>query len=378
MLTARIGDVLPTVIIRLNGLFTVHIKFLVFYLNIYIHKFKYLIIYVPSISCCDLILLNHNLATIALAFFVYATSLRKVQVARSHRDYFSSLFLSGINSNCQLASLCFTTLAIGYMDDNTSTRALRNRTVGRNTSSNYRDFLRIRATPYAAITSSPPTARRRSLSPPKRRTSPPHSDRFIPYSFSSPISLRHILSSPAPQSPLRDGSQTPTNPQLHSPGKCPEWPNSYTDKIHSHRLASALELPISPKLLHFHSQPPSPIHSPPPAAHDEGALPASLDPPSLVRQQQRTRFVPPDPFRILDAPELQDDYYAQPLSWSTRGSIAVALGLEVFLWNPPQGVTQLPLVSVEDITSLAFNSTLRRISPRSSGVQGINSPRSAC
>src|SRR5216117_473085 len=121
------------------------------------------------------------------------------------------------------------------MDDNISTRALRNRTVGRNTSSSYRDFLRIRTTPYhatyPATAYSPSTPRsrfsRRSLSPPKRRTSPPHSDRFIPYSFSSPISLRHILSSPPPQSSLRDGSQSPTNPQLHSPGKCPEWPNSY-------------------------------------------------------------------------------------------------------------------------------------------------------
>ena len=235
------------------------------------------------------------------------------------------------------------------MEDSTR---LRNRTVGRNTSSSYRDFLRIRPTPYPLTTPSSPTSRprysRRSLSPPKRKSSPSHSDRFIPYS--SPISLRHILSSPPPTT-HRDGSQSPTNPQLSSPGKSPEWPNSYDDKIHSHRLASALDLPISPKLLNFHSQPTSPVHSP---DHDKILPP---DPPSLVRKQQRTRHVPPDPYRILDAPELQDDYYAQPLSWSIRGCIAVALGMEVFLWHPDDGVTSLPLESVEDITSVAFNST---------------------
>ena len=105
------------------------------------------------------------------------------------------------------------------------------------------------------------------------------------------------------------------------------------------------------ELLNFHSQPTSPVHSP---DRDEIFLP---DPPFLVRKQQRTRHVPPDPYRILDAPELQDDYYAQPLSWSIRGCIAVALGMEVFLWHPDDGVSSLPIESLEDITSVAFNST---------------------
>lgn len=82
-----------------------------------------------------------------------------------------------------------------------------------------------------------------------------------------------------------------------------------------------------------------------------------LDPPELVRRQQRQRSVPPDPFRILDAPDLRDDYYAQPLSWSISGTMAVALGMDVFLWDPITGVTQLPLSTVEEVTSLAFSPT---------------------
>ena len=256
------------------------------------------------------------------------------------------------------------------MDNSNS--PLRNRTVGRNTSSSYRDFIRIRPTPYplASISSSlstNPSPPRRynhyprlSPSPPKRclsRSPTPYSDRFIPHS-SSPVTLRHILSSPPP-SLHRDGSQSPTNPQLHSPGKQPEWPNSYDDTIHSHRLASALEIPISPKLLHFSSQPSSPVRSPPPQLHhqDETFLPALLDPPSLLRRTQRKRSVPPDPFRILDAPELRDDYYAQPLSWSLHGSVAVALGMDVYIWTPGHNVSRLPSSTTDDVTSLAFSPT---------------------
>src|SRR5277367_3187123 len=260
------------------------------------------------------------------------------------------------------------------MDD--STRLLRNRTVGRNTSTSYRDlFNPIRQSPYplsttsspGTTTSSPPPARRYahrprlSLSPPKRvqrRPSPIHSaDRFIPNaSCSQQPSLREILSSP-PTKPVRDGSQSPTNPQLHSPGKSSEWPNSFDDTIHSYRLATALEIPISPKLLHFHSRPSSPTHKSPPPQPTTFLAVEQLDPPELVRRQLRKRSVPPDPFRILDAPELRDDYYAQPLSWSITGTIAVALGMDVFLWDPTLGVNQLPTSTVEEVTSLAFSPT---------------------
>jgi WD40 repeat protein len=251
--------------------------------------------------------------------------------------------------------------------------SLRNRTVGRNTSSSYRDISRIRPSPYPVSAGSSPTrgdnqesprrllkARHRlSLSPPKRTPckSPTHpSDRFIPHS-SSPVSLRHLLSSPTHR-PQRNGSQSPTNPQLQSPGKEPEWPNSYDDTILSYRLASALEIPLSPKLLLFHSQPASPTrsptHSPPP---DDSLLPSLLDPPALLRRSQRRRIVPPDPFRILDAPDLRDDYYCEPLSWCRNGTLAVALGPDIFLWSRELGVAHLPSDSAEDITSVAFNQT---------------------
>jgi hypothetical protein len=245
------------------------------------------------------------------------------------------------------------------MDD--STLALRNRTVGRNTASNYRDLIRLRPSPYPLSAPTSPTRQtsprrttrqsNRSPSPPKRYARQAlFSDRFIPQS-SSPVSLRHILSSPPPRL-QRDGSQSPTNPQLHSPGKQPEWPNAYDDTLHSHRLALALEIPISPKLLSF-SQPPSPTQSPsPPLTFTE-----IFDPPALAKQAQRKRLVPPEAYRVLDAPDLRDDYYAQPLSWSSVGELVVALGPSVFLWNSDCGVRSLPLENHRDVTNVVFNST---------------------
>lgn len=57
---------------------------------------------------------------------------------------------------------------------------------------------------------------------------------------------------------------------------------------------------------------------------------------------------------MLDAPDMRDDYYAQPLSWSITGTLAVALGMDVYL-STTDGVIQLPLSSLEDVTSISFN-----------------------
>ncbi|KAJ8309898.1 hypothetical protein KUTeg_011763 [Tegillarca granosa] len=46
-----------------------------------------------------------------------------------------------------------------------------------------------------------------------------------------------------------------------------------------------------------------------------------------------TRQIPQQPDRILDAPELVDDYYLNLLDWSVNNHLAVALGGAVYLWN---------------------------------------------
>ena len=50
-----------------------------------------------------------------------------------------------------------------------------------------------------------------------------------------------------------------------------------------------------------------------------------------------SRHIPSAPARILDAPDLLDDYYLNLLSWSDTNVLAVALSHTVYLWNAETG-----------------------------------------
>eukprot|EP00249_Psilotum_nudum_P010942 c22863_g1_i1 orf=394-1122(+) len=77
------------------------------------------------------------------------------------------------------------------------------------------------------------------------------------------------------------------------------------------------------------------------------------------------RYIPQSPERILDAPELVDDYYLNLLDWSCKNVVAVALGTTVYLWDAESGgIEQLMQTSEEDdyITSVAWASDGKHIS----------------
>ena len=64
--------------------------------------------------------------------------------------------------------------------------------------------------------------------------------------------------------------------------------------------------------------------------------------------KKQFRHIPQAPERILDAPELVDDYYLNLIDWSSQNSIAVALGCTVYLWNAGTGaIDQLMQTDVE-------------------------------
>jgi|MDTB01.1.fsa_nt_gb cell division cycle protein 20 (cofactor of APC complex) len=50
-----------------------------------------------------------------------------------------------------------------------------------------------------------------------------------------------------------------------------------------------------------------------------------------------TRHIPDKPSRILDAPDLMDDYYLNLLHWGSNNVIAVALNQSVYLWHAESG-----------------------------------------
>ena len=56
--------------------------------------------------------------------------------------------------------------------------------------------------------------------------------------------------------------------------------------------------------------------------------------------RKSARHIPQVPERILDAPEILDDYYLNLLDWSSNNQLAVCLGGHVYLWNATSGDIQ--------------------------------------
>ncbi|XP_020292214.1 cell division cycle protein 20 homolog isoform X2 [Pseudomyrmex gracilis] len=69
-----------------------------------------------------------------------------------------------------------------------------------------------------------------------------------------------------------------------------------------------------------------------------------------------TRYIPQAPDRILDAPEIIDDYYLNLVDWSNNNILAVALGANVYLWNAGTGTIEqlFELESNDYVCSVAW------------------------
>ncbi|KAJ1979506.1 substrate-specific activator of APC-dependent proteolysis [Dimargaris verticillata] len=102
----------------------------------------------------------------------------------------------------------------------------------------------------------------------------------------------------------------------------------------------ATSQPSSPSLLRFRSQPPTPT-TPRTTVYNSPHHPKYTQSPLTPTGQRIACWTPPSgrrtidkmPYRILDAPGIQDDFYLQLLDWSAKDVIAVALGPELYLWS---------------------------------------------
>lgn len=78
------------------------------------------------------------------------------------------------------------------------------------------------------------------------------------------------------------------------------------------------------------------------------------------------------PERILDAPDIQDNFYMNLLDWSKTNVVTIALGNSVYLWNAKNGSTS-ELVSFDDedgpVTSVSWAPDGRHL------AIGLNSSR---
>jgi len=77
-----------------------------------------------------------------------------------------------------------------------------------------------------------------------------------------------------------------------------------------------------------------------------------------------SRKISKTPFKVLDAPALQDDYYLNLVDWSHSNVISVALGSSVYLWSAcTSKVTRLCDLGPDDsVTSIAWATSGNHIS----------------
>ncbi|KAI7280948.1 WD40 repeat-like protein [Hortaea werneckii] len=138
---------------------------------------------------------------------------------------------------------------------------------------------------------------------------------------------------------------------------------------HSRRLALAMDLDRSPKILD-HSSPPtrsSGTNSAPQSASGRVWRDSAweLEGPSspTKTRPRKTKDVPLIPFRVLNAPALRDDYYCSLLAYSpTASCLAVGLGPHVYLWSESKGTSRsnipdsLTAPYASHVTSISFSS----------------------
>ncbi|KAF4627377.1 hypothetical protein G7Y89_g10780 [Cudoniella acicularis] len=160
-----------------------------------------------------------------------------------------------------------------------------------------------------------------------------------------------------------------TNAPLYTTSFSAARPKAQEDlEKHEGRIAEALELDRVSRVFEFRERTSSPQR---PSDRGRGIVPESrtiwkgtewvMDGPDQKTQiTQEPRTLPIAPFKVLDAPNLRDDFYCSVLAYSaTCHTLAVGLGSLLYAWSEMQGVHLLHSGTVNGswLTSLAFSST---------------------
>ncbi|XP_042494846.1 cell division cycle 20.1, cofactor of APC complex-like [Macadamia integrifolia] len=92
------------------------------------------------------------------------------------------------------------------------------------------------------------------------------------------------------------------------------------------------------RILAFKNKPPSPV---------KGLLSESISFGQQSKPVKARRHISQSSERILDAPDLLDDYYLNLLDWGSGNVLAIALGNTVYLWDASDGSTS-ELLTIDD------------------------------
>jgi cell division cycle protein 20 (cofactor of APC complex) len=106
------------------------------------------------------------------------------------------------------------------------------------------------------------------------------------------------------------------------------------DDEHTQDLTAALDIDLGKRILSFSSEPPpsSNEHAGLLAAYARTPKKAAVSVPAAQRRRIATM-----PTRVLDAPNLMDDYYLNLLDWSCTNIVAISLEHQVYVWNAESG-----------------------------------------
>ena len=73
----------------------------------------------------------------------------------------------------------------------------------------------------------------------------------------------------------------------------------------------------------------------------------------LETPRKQPRYVNKVPYKVLDAPDLQDDFYLNLVDWGSSNVLGVGLGNSVYMWNSQSGtVTKLCELRDDTVTSV--------------------------
>ncbi|TFK51065.1 WD40 repeat-like protein [Heliocybe sulcata] len=109
---------------------------------------------------------------------------------------------------------------------------------------------------------------------------------------------------------------------------------------HTARLAEATGINLHGRILSYHEAPPVPtdktLQKQREAVAPLYARPGEL-PSSTGTVTNKSRKIPTQPERVLDAPGIVDDFYLNLISWSSQNVLAVALAENTYVWRADTG-----------------------------------------
>lgn len=149
---------------------------------------------------------------------------------------------------------------------------------------------------------------------------------------------------------------TPPNEQPH-PNALPQTHiKAQTSKIYQHHVAEACGLDVNSRILCYRPAPPE--RAQPLSVFSSLAQtkqrPSSLRPSVAL---ERAKKVPTAPERVLDAPNIVDDFYLNNVAWALSNLIAIGLEDTVYVWNASTGLVGLlcELTNNTLVTSLRWS-----------------------